>query len=61
MLTFGFGSKFCPGMHLARQQLSAALDVVLERLPGLRLVEAADPTGAVLRSSPSVIATWEAP
>jgi cytochrome P450 len=61
MLTFGFGSKFCPGMHLARQQLGAALDVVLERLPALSLVEAAEPTGAVLRSSPSVIATWEAP
>ena len=59
VLTFGFGSKFCPGMHLARQQLGVALDVVLERLPGLRLVEAAEPQGAVLRSSPSVIATWE--
>ena len=59
LLTFGFGSKFCPGMHLARQQLGVALDVALERLPGLRLVEAAEPQGAVLRSSPSVIATWE--
>jgi cytochrome P450 len=61
VLTFGFGSKFCPGMHLARQQLGVALDVVLERLPGLHLVDAAEPQGAVLRSSPSVIATWEVP
>jgi cytochrome P450 len=59
VMTFGFGSKFCPGMHLARQQLSVALDVALERLPGLQLVEAAEPQGAVLRSSPSVTATWE--
>jgi cytochrome P450 len=58
-LTFGFGSKFCPGMHLARQQLGVALDVVLERLPGLEVVDAAEPAGAVLRSSPSVIARWE--
>jgi cytochrome P450 len=61
MLTFGFGSKFCPGMHLARQQLTVALEVVLDRLPGLRLVEAAEPAGGVLRSCPSVIATWEVP
>ena len=61
MLTFGFGSKFCPGMHLARQQLTVALDVVLDRLPGLRLVEAAEPAGAILRSCPSLIATWEVP
>ena len=59
VLTFGFGNKFCPGSHLARQQLSVALDVVLERLPGLRLVDASPPEGAILRSSPSVHVTWE--
>ena len=59
--TFGFGNKFCPGSHLARQQLAVALDVVLERLPGLRLVAAEPPSGAVLRSSPSVLARWDAP
>ena len=59
VLTFGFGNKFCPGSHLARQQLSVALDVVLERLPGLRLIDAAPPEGAILRSSPSVHVTWE--
>lgn len=60
LLTFGFGNKFCPGSHLARQQLTVALDVVLERLPGLTLVDAAPPTGAILRSSPSVRARWDA-
>jgi cytochrome P450 len=59
ILSFGFGTKFCPGSHLARQQLEVALDVVLDRLPGLRLVETAEPTGAVLRSTPSVLAAWE--
>ncbi|MEW6270945.1 MAG: cytochrome P450, partial [Thermodesulfobacteriota bacterium] len=39
VLTFGFGVKFCPGSHLARRELLTALDAVLERLPGLRLVE----------------------
>jgi cytochrome P450 len=59
ILSFGFGLKFCPGSHLARQQLGVALDVVLERLPGLRLVEASEPSGAILRSTSSVVATWE--
>jgi cytochrome P450 len=59
ILTFGFGVKFCPGNHLARQQLAVALDVVLARLPNLRLVESSAPCGAILRSAPSVTATWE--
>jgi cytochrome P450 len=58
VLTFGFGPKFCPGSHLARRQLLVALEVVLERLPRLQLVEASPPAGAVLRSSPSVVARW---
>ena len=61
VLTFGFGPKFCPGSHLARRQLLVALEVVLKRLPDLRLVSAEPPAGAVLRSSPSVTATWRAP
>lgn len=56
--SFGFGAKYCPGTHLARQQLLAALDVLLERLPGLRLVEAAPPSGSVLRSTQRVVAAW---
>jgi cytochrome P450 len=56
--TFGHGEKFCPGSHLARQQLGAALDVVLERLPGLRLVESAEPVGAILRSVPHLRVAW---
>src|SRR5439155_9752080 len=61
ILTFGFGVKFCPGSHLARRQLQAVLDAVLERLPGLRLVEATEPTNAVLRRVERVVAAWDAP
>lgn len=60
ILTFGFGSKYCPGVNLARRQLGAALDVVLERLPGLALAGPAAPTGAVLRSVKSLPVTWRA-
>ena len=51
--------KYCPGNHLARQQLAVALDVILDRLTNVQLVSAMEPAGAVLRSAPSVIATWE--
>jgi cytochrome P450 len=60
LLTFGFGPKFCPGWNLARSQLLAALGVVLERLPGLRLIEDAQPQGAVLRSTPRLPVRWDA-
>lgn len=59
ILTFGFGSKYCPGVNLARRQLLAALDVVLERLPGIRLAGAAAPSGAVLRSVKSLPVVWQ--
>ena len=51
LLSFGPGPRLCPGMHLARRQLAVALDVILERLPGLQLREreAASPRGAILR------------
>ena len=49
VLTFGFGSKFCPGSHLARQQLVAATDVLLERIEDPQVLDAPVPTGPVLR------------
>ena len=39
VMTFGFGTHFCLGAHLARAELDVALRVLLERLPGLRLTE----------------------
>jgi cytochrome P450 len=38
-ITFGRGPHFCIGAHLARAELRTTLDLMLERLPGLRLVE----------------------
>jgi cytochrome P450 len=39
VMTFGFGTHFCLGAHLARAELDTALRVVLTRLPELRLAE----------------------
>jgi cytochrome P450 len=39
VMTFGFGTHFCLGAHLARAELDVALRVLLERLPGLRLTD----------------------
>lgn len=63
VLTFGFGVKFCPGSHLARRELLTALDAVLERLPGLRLVgeDGASPEGGALRHPRALHAAWDAP
>lgn len=58
VLSFGVGPKFCPGWNLARSQLAAALSVVLDRLPGLEVLHAAEPQGAILRSTPSVLGRW---
>lgn len=51
LLSFGPGPRLCPGMHLARKQLAVVLDVLLERLPDLRLTDevAARPCGTMLR------------
>jgi cytochrome P450 len=58
VLSFGVGPKFCPGWNLARSQLAAALSVVLERLPGLDVLESREPQGAILRSTPRVSCRW---
>ncbi len=58
ILTFGFGAKFCPGSHLARQQLVAALDAVAHRLPALHAVEVGEPVNAVLRRVERLRVTW---
>ena len=58
VLSFGVGPKFCPGWNLARSQLAAALAVLLERLPGLDVIETTQPRGAILRSTPRLVARW---
>lgn len=57
--SFGFGHKFCPGTHLARRQLAVALEVVVDRLPGLRLLASDGPRGGILRTTDSVVAAWD--
>ena len=60
LLTFGFGSHHCPGSHLARAQITVAVDRLLARLPGLTLtdVEAALPAGTVMRGPVALPVTW---
>ncbi|MGH9039283.1 MAG: cytochrome P450 [Acidimicrobiia bacterium] len=41
-LSFGFGIHFCLGATLARMEVRAALDVLAERFPGLRLSQGQD-------------------
>ena len=59
-LTFGLGSHSCPGLHLARTNLRVAAEVLLERLPALRLLDepAARPRGATVRGSKALAARW---
>ncbi len=51
-LTFGRGVKSCPGMHLARRNMTVALQVLAERHPKLELLDPAraEPRRTVLRS-----------
>jgi cytochrome P450 len=42
VLTFGFGTHFCLGAHLARAELDVCLRVLMERLPNLRLAGSDD-------------------
>lgn len=51
ILTFGRSSHFCLGMHVARRELEAALRVVFERFPDIRLKpgQTIEHVGGVLR------------
>jgi cytochrome P450 len=61
LLTFGFGSHYCPGSHLARAQIAVGLRALLDRLPNLRLTapEAAVPWGTVMRGPRTLPVTFE--
>lgn len=50
LVTFGGMPHFCLGMHLARAELATSLEILLARLPGLRLAQGPAAQGsAVLR------------
>jgi cytochrome P450 len=64
-LTFGSGPHMCLGMHLAKMEMRVAVEVLLDRLPGLRLdpaaMAAADPPhihGSTFRSPTSLPVIW---
>lgn len=50
-LVFGRGAKSCPGIHLAKKNMSVAIRILTQRFPELELVdpEAAVPKRTVLR------------
>lgn len=67
LLTFGFGSHYCPGSHLAKAQIAVGLQALLERLPDLRFAGggrgdaaevAARPSGTVMRGPRELRVTW---
>ncbi|OHV32087.1 MULTISPECIES: cytochrome P450 [Pseudofrankia] len=61
-LGFGGGPHICLGMHVARAELHTAIDALLDRLPGLRLDEDAEPpkiVGMYERGPTSVPVVWE--
>lgn len=51
-LVFGRGRKSCPGIHLAKKNMSVALEVLSRRMPDLALVDPVEavPRRTVLRS-----------
>ena len=57
-VAFAHGPHVCVGMHLARLEARTAVTRVLDRLPGLRLVEDSPPRGLVFRKPTRVNAAW---
>ena len=61
-VTFGGGAHFCIGIHLARMEMKAGLEAVLDHLPGIRFdPEAPTPhiTGLTFRMPTAVPVTWD--
>ena len=61
-LTFGFGTHFCIGNHLGLLEMTTALDVLLERMPDMRLQEGVTPrvVGSILRGPDALPVRWSA-
>jgi cytochrome P450 len=63
-LAFGKGPHFCIGAHLAREEMRISLSLLLDRLPGLRLVDEGNVritgTGGILRGAYRLPVTFDA-
>ena len=57
-LAFSFGEHFCLGAHLARLEIAEALGRLLDRLPGLRLVDCEEPAGFAFRRPARLELAW---
>ncbi|CAB4725071.1 MAG: cytochrome P450 [Actinobacteria bacterium] len=63
-VSFGQGNHICLGIHFARMELRVALEVILDRLPGLRLAPDADDVhigGLSTRSALRLPCEWDLP
>jgi cytochrome P450 len=58
-LSFSYGEHHCLGFHLARLQGAVAIAALLGRLPGLRIVAAAEPEGFAFRKVPRLELAWD--
>ncbi len=56
LLTFGFGSHYCPGVHLAKAQIAVGVRALLDRFPHIELADPdeAAPSGTVMRGPRSL-------
>jgi cytochrome P450 len=57
-LSFSYGEHHCLGFHLARLQGAVAIQALFDRLPGLRIVSAAEPVGFAFRKVPELHLEW---
>ena len=63
-IAFGWGRHRCLGVHLARVELITALNVLFDRLPGLRpdpTYSSATITGLMFRAPEHVRSVWDQP
>ncbi len=57
-LAFAFGAHHCIGMHLALLEATRAIGVLLDRLPGLAVLDADAPFGYSFRRSHRLVVGW---
>jgi cytochrome P450 len=58
-ISFAFGEHFCLGAYIARGEMRAALDAILDRLPNLELIEEPVFWGASIRGPHAVRVSFD--